>query len=124
MTVRQHVQTENKDQWEVFLSQPYKDGIWAEKYPSLAAVTSAFDTKDSVSFAVYPAGSVVENNLIIQRNENCLEIAKEVHMFSHVGNNPRYCTAEEAGFDMDTLKFILQPEFFPEIPVEQIGRIK
>ena len=41
----------------------------------------------------------------------------------YIGNNV-YKFVEDIGFDMETLKFKVQPKDFPEIPVDEIGRIK
>ncbi len=120
---RAGVNTENESQWKSLLNMPYKEGIWAEKYPTLAKVTTEFSTKDEVTFAVYPAGSVVENNIIIREKENILAISGEAYKYSKIGENPWYKTAEEANFDMETLKFTKLPENFPAIPVDEIGRI-
>ena len=121
---RAGVSTENGGQWLTLTGVPYREGIWVKKYPSLATVTTDFASRDNVSFAVYPAGSVVENNVIIKENEESLNAPDVIRTYSHIGENLWYPTAEMAGFDMESLKFSLQPKGFPEIPVDRIGRIR
>ncbi|MBR3692067.1 MAG: right-handed parallel beta-helix repeat-containing protein [Clostridia bacterium] len=121
---RAAVETEGEGQWLSLLNVPYRTGIWAEKYPALAAVTTDFSAKDDPSFAVYPANSRIENNIIIQPSGKGLNISSVSRTYSHIGENPCFESAEAAGFDMALLKFSLPPEDFPEIPVEDIGPIK
>ncbi len=121
---REAVSTENSGQWLTLTGVPYREGIWAEKYPSLAKVTTDFASRDSAAFAVYPAGSVVENNIVIKETNESLVASAMTRTYSLMGENPWYPTAEAAGFDMGSLKFSLQPKGFPEIPVDRIGLIR
>ncbi|MBO5646997.1 MAG: hypothetical protein J6S59_07755, partial [Clostridia bacterium] len=121
---REAVSTENSGQWLTLTGVPYREGIWAEKYPSLAKVTTDFASRDSAAFAVYPAGSVVENNIVIKETDESLVASAMTRTYSLMGENPWYPTAEAAGFDMGSLKFSLQPKGFPEIPVDRIGLIR
>ncbi len=121
---RSHIMVENEGEYESLVNVPYKEGIWAETFPSLAKVEIAFAKKDSPDFVVYPANGIVENNIIIRDKGNNFDIADTVYKYSHIGVNPEFKTCEEAGFDLETLKFKVQPENFPEIPVEKIGRNK
>ncbi len=121
---RSHIQVENEGEYENLVRYPYKEGIWAETFPALAKVEIAFAKKDSPDFVVYPANSVVENNIIIRDKGNNFDISDITYKYSKIGVNPEYKTCEEAGFDIETLKFKVQPENFPEIPVEKIGRNK
>lgn len=120
---REGVNTPDASQWSILHNVPYKNEIWAKKYPTLAAISENFDDSDNPAFAVYPAGSVVENNIIIRDSDDNFDISETVYKYSRIGENPQFRSAEEAGFDMDTLKFKVQPENFPEIPVDEIGRM-
>ncbi len=118
------VDTPEGKHWKVLASVPYTSEVWAKKYPSLAAIITDFEQYDDPRFPVNPANSVMENNIIIREEEDKFRIAESVYQYSKIGVNPQYRTAEEANFDMETLKFTKLPENFPEIPVDKIGRIK
>lgn len=121
---REGVNTLEGSQWKSLLSMPYRSEIWAKKYPTLSKVSCDFHDAENLNFAVYPAGNVVENNIIVNKRGFLGEILDIAKKYSSVKNNRTYKSVEEIGFDMDTLKFSEQPEDFPEIPVEKIGRIK
>ena len=117
------VDTPEGKHWKVLASVPYTSEIWGKKYPTLADIITDFNQYNDPRFPVNPANSIMENNIIIRAEEDKFRIAESVYKYSKIGVNPQYRTAEEANLDMETLKFKVQPENFPEIPVEMIGRL-
>jgi len=114
--------TPDGSHWRRLAQSPYRTPLWAEKYPSLARLSSDFSQPDSPDFAINPAGSTVENNVIINQNARIGLFAQSVYTYSTVQNNFAYHSYEEAGLDPDTFRFADRPDF-PEIPFSQIGRI-
>lgn len=121
---RAGVNNPDGEQWRILKRVPYKSEIWAKKYPSLAKLSDDFNNTEDINFPVYPAGNVVENNIIVNSRAFVGEIMEASMKYSSVKNNNAYKSVEDIGFDMETLKFKVQPENFPEIPVDEIGRIK
>ncbi|MBE6730774.1 MAG: DUF1565 domain-containing protein [Ruminococcaceae bacterium] len=121
---REAVNTPDGEQWRILNRVPYRSEIWAKKYPSLAALSDDFNNTDDINFPVYPAGNVVENNIVVNSRAFLGEIMEASMKYSSVKNNKAYKSVEDIGFDMNTLKFEVQPEDFPEIPVDKIGRIE
>ena len=101
---------------------PYKEGIWAEKYPTLARVTEDITMEESPDFPVNPANVIVEDNIIINSSDSPLWIDKTVYKYSEPGRNHIYTSCEEAGWDPEIRKLLRVPTGFQEIPVEEIGR--
>jgi len=108
--------------WVNLRSLPYTSEIWTKKYPTLAKIKTDFAEYDDPDFPINPTYSVVRNNVIIDEAEKPVWCAESVYTYSTVENNPVYKTAEEAGFDPVTKKFVPEREGFPAIPVEKIGR--
>ena len=117
-----HVRYPQGDLWERLEEVPYREGIWAEKYPTLAAVTTDLALQESPEFPVNPANVIIENNIVINEQKRLGHIGEATYRYGTVGENRFYSSCEEAGFDLETLKFTRQPEGFPEIPVDEIGR--
>lgn len=108
--------------WRSLWDVPYKDGIWAEKYPTLAKVTEDITMEESPDFPINPANIVLEDNIIINPSGRHMSIEGMVPKYSKIGINHFYTSCEEARFDMETLKFQQVPDGFEEIPVEKVGR--
>lgn len=119
-----HVITKDGLEWQKLFALPFNSEIWVNKYPYMGELITDFDKCEDVNFPVHPANAVVKNNIIIKKESMGLDIHNKVEEYGEIENNIWFETLEEASFDIDTLKFINKPEFFPEIPVEKIGRIK
>ncbi len=114
--------TPDAPHWRKLASVPYKSAIWAAKYPTLARVITDFEKFNDPDFPINPANSVVENNVIINRDARFGWMAQSVYDYNDIGENFTYHDCDEADFDPDTLKFRHPREGFPEIPVNEIGR--
>ncbi|MBO6053410.1 MAG: right-handed parallel beta-helix repeat-containing protein [Clostridia bacterium] len=120
---RQAVNTPDAPHWQKLRAVPYLSEPWRKKFPSLGRLKTDFSTDpDDPDFPINPTGSVVENNIVINEAGSLGWIADSVPVYGRVENNRVFRTAEEAGFDPETLTFRVRPEGFPEIPVEKIGR--
>ncbi len=114
--------TPDAPHWRKLASVPYKSDVWAAKYPTLARVITDFEKFNDPDFPINPANSVVENNVIINKDARFGWMAQSVYDYNDIGENFTYHTCDEADFDPDTLKFRHPREGFPEIPVDEIGR--
>ncbi len=114
--------TPDAPHWRKLASVPYKSDVWAAKYPTLARVITDFEKFNDPDFPINPANSVVENNVIINKDARFGWMAQSVYDYNDIGENFTYHTCDEADFDPDTLKFRHPREGFPEIPVNEIGR--
>ena len=120
---RQAVDTLAAKAWVNLGKVPYKSEVWAKKYPLLSQVTTSFENPDDPNFPVNPAFSVVKNNVIINKDARLGQIAKSAYTYSTIGENHVFHSCEEAGFDIETLKFTGTHDFdFPTIPSDSIGR--
>jgi len=128
---RGHVSSLDAGLWQYLLSSPYKTEIWAEKYPNLAKVTSDFSDPDNPYFAVNPAFSVIENNIIVDRSGNIGQISESSYRFSTIGNNPAYLMLVNPGFVdfhggdyrlRDGARVYKELTAFEQIPFSEIGR--
>lgn len=119
---RQAVETPDAHEWQNLARVPYRSEIWARKYPTLARITTSFTNPDDPNFPVNPANSVVENNVIINRDAHFGEMAESVYKFNKIGENYTYHTCAEAGFDRETLTFPHGRAGFPPIQSALIGR--
>jgi len=126
-----HVKDLDADMWKNLLSSPYKSEIWSERYPQLALVTHDFSDSDNPYFAVNPAFSKVENNIVMSKGGVIGYIAPSVYRYSFVSNNGVFSNAVNPGFvglrdgnyslKSDALA-LRKVESFKEIPFESIGR--
>ena len=115
--------TPDAPHWKKLEEVPYREGVWKEKYPSLARITTDFSDPDNPDFPVNPAGSVVEHNVIINSRLHLGMIHPSVYEYSHIGDNELYHTTDEAGFDLGHLRFKTPKEGVPLIDADKIGRI-
>jgi len=81
--------------WKSLENVPYTSGVWAERFPKLAALVTDFSRPDDADFAPNPSYSVFEDNIVIGGGESY--IADSVYTYSTVGENPVYSSWEEAG---------------------------
>jgi len=114
--------TPDAPHWKNLEKVPYTSELWAAKYPTLARVIKDFDKFNDPDFPINPANSVVENNVIINKDARFGRMAQSVYDYNDIGENYTYHSCEEANFDPETLKFVTPREGFPEIPVDEIGR--
>ena len=119
---RQAVETPDAHEWQNLARVPYRSEIWAKKYPTLARITTSFANPDDPNFPVNPANSVVENNVIINRDARFGEMAESVYTYNKIGDNYTYHNCAEAGFNRDTLTFPHGRFGFPPIQSALIGR--
>lgn len=122
---------ENGGMLKYLLDSPYRTPLWAERYPHLALVHADFDNADDPYFAANPAGSVVKNNIIVDRSNDVGRIADSVYRYSTVENNPSCLILSNPGFVnfrggdyrlRDDARVLEQLDGFEPIPFEEIGR--
>ncbi len=114
--------TPDAPHWRKLASVPYQNDVWAKKYPTLARVITDFEKFNDPNFPINPANSVVENNVIINKDARFGWMAQSVYDYNDIGKNFTYHDCDEADFDPDTLTFRHPREGFPDIPVDNIGR--
>lgn len=109
--------------WKNLNAVPYKEGIWAERYPDLAKIKDTYEDPDDPDFGPNPAYAEIRNNLLIC--ETPLDLSDYVKKYGTVDGNTfdvydnewqYFDNAEKGDFTF------AQPEKMPEIPVEEIGR--
>ena len=110
--------------WQNLRAIPYTAEPWKTKYPTLSELITDFSQYDDPRFPVNPAGSVVENNIVIRSQPETYDIYDSVYQYSTIGENPQYTSCTQADFDPETLTFLHPRPDFPSIPVERIGRGK
>jgi len=119
--------------WDSLSAVPYQTGIWAEKYPYLAQVSTDRSNPKAAEFPVNPSGSVVENNVICLSWAKKFDIASSVQVYGTIGENLVLAIDTDPGFiDYEngnlTLKedsiIFSELEGFEAIPFDQIGRIE
>lgn len=110
--------------WVKFRAIPVHSEPWITKYPQLSRLIHDFSRFNDPDFPVNPAGSVVENNIIINKDARFGHMAQSVYDYNDIGENFTFHSFEEADLDPDTLTFRHPREGFPEIDVNAIGRQK
>ncbi|MBQ1955728.1 MAG: right-handed parallel beta-helix repeat-containing protein [Clostridia bacterium] len=85
--------------WKSLEAVDYTKGIWAERYPRLLTLKSFHDDPDHIDHPVNPSYSVVKGNVIIDGKCSLGYIADSVRVYSEIGENPVYLTADEAGWN-------------------------
>ena len=115
--------------WKVLAQVPYTSGIWAAKYPHLAALKTDPETDaNDPDFPINPAYSSVSHNVIVAPHGNAFAISDAVYTYSTIENNHIYETGEAVDWDEntrnlspDSIVYSEVPAFTP-IPAEKIGR--
>lgn len=119
------------DMWKNFQEVPYNNEVWSLKYPSLLTVSSDFNNIESPEFAANPSNSIIENNVIVDKEGSIGQISDAANRFSNIGKNAIYTLSEDPGF-VDASKGIYSLKQdasvyeklpgFDNIPIEKIGR--
>ena len=107
--------------WVKLRAIPYTNVYWQEKFPQLSRLKTDLSTDpDDPDFPINPAGSEITGNIIIA--DSIGNIAPSVYRYSKVEDNHVYARPEDIGLDTETCTFSVQPEGFPRIPADEIGR--
>ncbi len=78
----------NNGWWNSLTELPLHEGIWAEKYPQIAAIHFDRDNREDPNFLCNPTGSVIKNNIWIGPEKRwTFSIDPAVHEYSEVGYN-------------------------------------
>ena len=120
----QSCDTPDSPHWVKLRSIPVNSEPWITKYPRLSRLIHDFSQFNDPDFPINPAGSVVENNIIINRDARFGWMAQSVYDYNDIGVNHTYHSFEEADLDPETLNFRHPREGFPKIDVSAIGRRK
>ena len=118
---KQAVNTHDAPHWQKLRATPYLSEPWKKKFSSLSRLKTDFSNPEDPDFPINPTGSVVADNIVIHPEGRLGGIAESVRTYGTVENNRVFRTPQEAGFDIETLRFAVLPEGFPEIPVDEIG---
>lgn len=119
----QATNTPDAPHWVKLRAIPYTNEYWKARFPQLANLKTDLDSDpDDPDFPINPAGSEIVNNVIISESGKIGIIADSVYRYSKVEGNRIFTTLDEAGLNPDTLQFDVQPDGFPVIPVNEIGR--
>lgn len=73
--------------WRSLDSVPYESPVWAERFPTLQGLSRDFSQPDDPAFPPNPAGSTVEDNVIVSPEKKFFDIAPDIYRFSRVGRN-------------------------------------
>ncbi len=114
--------TPDAPHWVKLRSVPVNEEPWITRYPQLSRLIHDFDQFNDPDFPINPAGSVVENNIIINKDARFGWMAQSVYDYNNIGANFTYHSFEEADLDPLTLTFRHSRTGFPEIDVTRIGR--
>ncbi len=102
---RASVNTPDTLHWKNLRAMPYTNAQWSAKYPILAKVKTDFALYDDIDFPINPSYSVVRNNVIIDSEKKPIVCSDSVYTYSTVEDNPIYETAEEAGVEVEAMRF-------------------
>ncbi|MBQ8369630.1 MAG: right-handed parallel beta-helix repeat-containing protein [Clostridia bacterium] len=114
--------TPDSPHWVKLRATPVNDEPWITKYPQLSRLIHDFAQFNDPDFPINPAGAVVENNVIINKDARFGWMAQSVYDYNEIGVNHTYHTTDEADLDPETLTFRHPREGFPEIDTAAIGR--
>lgn len=126
--------SENKETgilWEILHKTPYTNELWSDRYPILSCFSEDESDPDNPHFPINPAFSVIEENIIVDKNKPLGWFADSVYKYSTIRNNAVFQSCEEVGFvDAENGDYRLRDDApvrkllpgFPDIPFDKIGR--
>ncbi|MGN1194631.1 MAG: right-handed parallel beta-helix repeat-containing protein, partial [Acutalibacteraceae bacterium] len=118
-----HAKTPGEGLWATLREVDINSEEWKKAFPQLSALSDDFNNTDDGAFAANPAGSVVENNVIVNEKKSIGSIAKRVTKYSTVESNMLYKFKNSPfGNEGDYGKDISVDGFEP-LPVNKMGRI-
>lgn len=117
-----HAKAPGEGLWATLKEVDVNSQIWKSAYPQLSLLSDDFNNTDDAAFAANPAGSVVENNVIINKKKSIGSIEKRVEKYSTVQNNLLYnFKGNPFSSDGDYGKDISADSFEP-LPTNEMGR--
>lgn len=128
----EHVNENTGDLWIGLKNSPYKTDIWQNAFPQYKSFSDDFSDGDNPGFVPNPAGSVIKNNLIVDRSGALGDINENVYRFSEVTENDCYTLfmmnklfndAKNGDYTLkDGSPVYKNLPDFKEIPFDSIGR--
>ena len=118
-----HARTPDATLWQSLKEVNIHSKAWTDAYPELSALSDDFENVDDPNFAANPAGSLVQNNVIVGRKKSTGDFAKRVKEYSEISDNHSY-RLKAAPFEADGVYILAQaPKGFEQLPFDQMGRI-
>lgn len=107
--------------WVNLFRMPYRSEIWKESYPKLSQITTDLNRINDAAFPCNPAGSIVENNIIYDKNKEIGFITDSIYSYSTIGLNTIYGLKDNM---LSTPLTYSDLEKMMKVPPQKIGRIK
>ncbi len=102
-----HVKTKEGTMWVRLYAVPFREGIWAEKYPTLAKIKDDLEgDPDDIDFPINPSYSVVKNNTVfgLELEIGLFEGGDYVTVENNTANLPNYFTTwEDLGIPIEDI---------------------
>lgn len=117
-----HANTPESTLWKSLEEVDVHSQPWKDAYPQLSLLTSDFSDTSAPSFAANPAGSAVQNNVIIGSRKWIGDIAKRVKKYSSVSENRLYKGTDGLFTGEGTYMLKTPGESFKPLPLEDMGR--
>ncbi|MBQ8027462.1 MAG: hypothetical protein IJ261_05030, partial [Clostridia bacterium] len=73
--------------WKELTDSPYKSETWKKAYPDCYSLITDYSKMTDPAFAVTPANSTVQNNIILQARADIGEISSEAKTYSVIDTN-------------------------------------
>lgn len=73
--------------WKELTDSPYKSETWEKAYPDCYSLITDYSKMTDPAFAVTPANSTVQNNIILQARADIGEISSEAKTYSVIDTN-------------------------------------
>lgn len=117
--------------WQELENSPCKTKVWQEAYPQYTALSTDFTKPDTAEFAASPAGSLIENNLILHSKKSMGTIDSKASALSSIlSNNIVSLTQTDMFTDAENGIYTMNRESenaeeytnFRNIPFDSIGR--
>lgn len=116
-----HAKTPGEGLWASLEEVDITCDAWKQAFPQLCSLSSDFSDTDNAAFAANPAGSCVENNIIVNGKKQLGSIEKRVKKYSTVRDNTLY-TFKNSPFKDGDYGIDISVEGFTPLPTQKMGR--
>lgn len=117
-----HANTPEEGLWATLKEVDINSQPWKDSYPQLSQLSDDFNNTSNASFAANPAGSVVENNVIVNKKKSIGNIEKRVKKYSTVQNNLLYKFRNNPFSDDGNYGKDISADGFTALPTDKMGR--
>ncbi|MGN0521423.1 MAG: right-handed parallel beta-helix repeat-containing protein [Eubacterium sp.] len=117
-----HARTPQEGLWATLKEVDINSDIWKRSFPQLSEISDDFNDTDNPAFGANPAGSVVENNVIVNKKKSIGAIEKRVEKYSSVQNNMLYSFKDNPFSDDGDYSKDISADGFEPLPTNEMGR--